>query len=415
MARGVVVLLAICTVVPMGCNRRESDRLVVATSWPRTDRLRIEAQFADWVAAGRPAEPRMGRIQWLILEPGADPARLAARRDPPDVLLGGPATSFDRLAETDRLAPLPLDHSPSWVVVRQARIRLAGPSPSPKEGRGATGSDVRNITFDDPRDDPISLAWAKGLLDRGRFREGYARLVREAGHPRRIGRQAGSAQAAVARGEAELAPRFVSESPAAGASESELWIEGVAILRDAPHPAHAEWFLEFLAATGRAGPVRRDLKSSIVADALLADLLGATLVDAQDELWAAWAVLERTGVPEDALRWMTEPPPWPPASIANMMSGGGERGMSMMETLAGQLAREPSVRGWLVRSWLSPTRLIDEKMLDELAIAADGDLGREPGFRDWLRAEWTVWARQRYRRVARLAASSGPWPVVGGR
>ncbi len=182
-------------------------------------------------------------------------------------------------------------------------------------------------------------------------------------------------------------------------------MEGVAILRNAPHPDHAESFLKFLAATGRAGPVRREPNASIVADALLADLLGATLVDAQDELWAAWAALKRADYPKHALGWMTEPPPWPPASIAKMLSGGGERGMSMMETLAGQLATGPSVRAWLVRSWLSPTRPIDETMLDELALAADGALCREPSFRDWLRAEWTVWARQRYRRVARLAAS----------
>ena len=139
MARGIVVLLAIGTFVPMGCHRWESDRLLVATSWPSAERLRIEAQFADWVAAARPAEPRTARLDWLILEPGDDPARLAARRDPPDILLGGPATSFDRLARTDRLAPLPFNDSPAWAVVRQARVRLAGPSPSPKEGRARHG------------------------------------------------------------------------------------------------------------------------------------------------------------------------------------------------------------------------------------------------------------------------------------
>ena len=119
------------------------------------------------------------------------------------------------------------------------------------------------------------------------------------------------------------------------------------------------------------GTVPREPEKSIVGDALLADLLGATLVHAQDELWVAWAVLKREGYPENALRWMTEPPPWPPASIAKMIGRRGESGMSMMETLAGQLATEPKVRAWLVRSWLSPTRLIDETMLDELA-AADG-------------------------------------------
>jgi hypothetical protein len=87
-----------------------------------------------------------------------------------------------------------------------------------------------------------------------------------------------------------------------------------------------------------------------------------------------------------------------------MIDEGGERGMAMIETLAGQIAIESTARAWLVRSWLAPGRLFDEDLLDELAVAADGRLCREPAFRDWLHAEWTVWARQRYRRVARLAS-----------
>ncbi len=179
------------------------------------------------------------------------------------------------------------------------------------------------------------------------------------------------------------------------------------MLRNAPHPDRAQLFLEFMVAIGQLEEVPREPEKSIVRDSLLADLLGSTLVDAQDELWAAWAVLKREDYPKNALRWMTEPPPWPPASIAKMIREGGERGMSMMETLAGQLATDPKIRAWLVRSWLSPTRLLDETMLDELASAADGKLCRESRIRDWLRAEWTDWARQRYRRVARLAATHG--------
>ena len=37
---------------------------------------------------------------------------------------------------------------------------------------------------------------------------------------------------------------------------------------------------------------------------LVADLLGATLVDAQDELWTAWKALERAGYPESARKWL---------------------------------------------------------------------------------------------------------------
>jgi hypothetical protein len=98
---------------------------------------------------------------------------------------------------------------------------------------------------------------------------------------------------------------------------------------------------------------------------------------------------------------MTEPPAWPPASITKILHREGEQAMSMVETLIGQIATDPEVRAWLLRSWLSPPRPIDAKRLDELALAADGRLMNEPRFRDWLRAEWTASARQRYRRVSR--------------
>ena len=78
--------------------------------------------------------------------------------------------------------------------------------------------------------------------------------------------------------------------------------------------------------------------------------------------------------------------------------------MALIETLAGELSPRPAVRGWLIRSWLSPPRLVDETLLAELAHAAEGRLIHEPRFRSWLRAEWTASARQRYRRVAKLAA-----------
>jgi hypothetical protein len=398
-ASAVLVALAAAVSAATGCGPPPSDRLVVATSWPSADRLRIEAAFARWTTAAAAAGRQPIQLDWLILSPGDDPAQLARRRRPPDVLLGGPDASFDRLARSHQLSPLPFEGSPSWSVARHSWIRLAGE-------REPTGRDDPIIAIDDPRDDPISLAWAKGLLGGDDFRDGYSRLVRVAGHRRRIGRQAGSAQAAVARGQADLAPRAVVEKPVAGASQGAPWIEGVAILGEAVHPEQARSFLRFLAETGVAGSAPSGSDDSTDADNLLADLLGATLVDAQDELWTAWSTLDREGYPENALRSMTEPPPWPPASVAKMMSGAGERGMSMVETLAGELATEPPVRAWLVRSWVSPQRLIDHAMLAELAGAAEGRLCHEPRFRDWLRAEWTAWARQRYRRVARLLNSS---------
>ncbi len=414
------VMFASIAFVPLGCGPQESDRLVVATSWPEADRLRIEEEFAGWVRTSNQDGLRSVRLEWLIITPGDNVDRLAVRRNPPDVLLGGPASTFERLGRMNRLSPLPIEGSPSWSVARRTSIRLAGSSrqslssgraikpqttPGPAGEIGPDAPDAATVAFDDPRNDPISLAWAKGLVRVVPFRDGYSRLIRLTGHSCRIGRQSGSARAAVDRGDADLAPAVITEAPTPGGSPVEPWVEGVAILASAPHPDRARLFLQFLGEAHHADSDHRIPENPAASSDLLAELLGATMVDAQDELWAAWTALEREGYPEHALRWLTEPPPWPPASVARMMTGAGEHGMPMVETLARQLATEPTVRAWLVRSWLSPRRQIDEKMIDEIARAADGRLLHEPRFRDWLREEWTAWARQRYRRVARLASS----------
>jgi hypothetical protein len=400
--RGLILGVGCLVAALSGCDGPAGDRLVVATSWTAADRHRIESEFARWLEqhpGPSPAGPI--RLDWLILSPGDDLVRLAARRGPPDVLLGGPAPAFDRLARAKRLVPLLIDGSPAWAVARRGVIRLVSGSSGTVET--ATATDSRGLAFDDPRHDPISLAWAEAQLAGGPFAEGYARLVRAAGTRRRIGRQPGSALAAVERGEAQVAPAVVLADPQEPEPVQIPWIEGVAILNDGRHPRQAAVFLEFLSKSGQTTPPppRPDPDEGDFHD-LLADLLGATLVDAQDEAWDAWSALERNGYPPVQLRSMTEPPPWPPASIAKILDRQDEPAMSMMETLAGQLATDPSVRSWLVRSWLSPPRLIDQHILEEFTRAADGRLIREPRFREWLRAEWTAWARQRYRRVLRV-------------
>ena len=188
-----------------------------------------------------------------------------------------------------------------------------------------------------------------------------------------------------------------------------IWDEGVAIVRGARHLEEAHAFLRFL--VSQAGSTPGHLLDPADLDAtsdLLADLLGATLVDAQDEL--AWACheLDRAAVAptSQTFGWLTEPPPWPPASIDRMQRRGGEKALALVEDLAGQIAPDPQKRLWLRESWLKPGRAVDGSLLSELSRAAGGRLVREPRFRAWLREEWTAWARQRYRRVARLAAGA---------
>jgi hypothetical protein len=401
-------LIGLFAVAP-GCEPAVSDPLVIATSWPAADRRRIETEFAGWLEQHSEASPRgRVRIDWLNLARGDDLEKLAGRRLPPDVLLGGPTPSYERLARAKRLSALPINGSPDWAVIRRAAIR---PVTASSEGHeSAAAADHRGVAFADPRNDPISLAWAQAQLARGGFREGYARLVEVAGYRPRIERQVGSVSASIDGEEAGLAARVIPSDRSPPGAASIAWTEGVAIVRAARHPDQALAFLKFLAATDRAGSMlTREERATADDHDLLADLLGATLVDAQDELWAAWAALQRAGLPPSQLRWMTEPPPWPPASIAKILTGQGEQSMTMVETLAGQLAPDPAARAWLISSLLSPPRLIDSQVLDELTRAADGCLFREPRFREWLRAEWTAWARQRYRRVLRVVASGrGP-------
>lgn len=385
---GRVLRFAVILAMLPGCDPTVRDGLVIATPWPAEDRARIAQGFGDWLAAsGRGPVP----IVWLVVDPGDDLSAMAGRRNPPDLLLGAPARDLDRLVRSGRLTPLPIAGSPAWAVAREGSI-------------GAKTATDR-LAFDDPRRDPIALAWAAGQLAEGRFADGYARLVREAGIHHRIGRRAGSSTAAVARGEVD---RAVSIDP--DGKGVIRWTQGVAIVAGSRHPEEARLFVKFLAETGEARPIppAPDRRSDATLE-LLADLLGSTLVDAQDELWTAWNVLERAGSPSAQLHALTEPPPWPPASIAKIVDREGGPAMAMIEALAGQIATEPASRAWLIKSWLSPRRSIDFSVLDDLTRANDGRLDREPRFRDWLRAEWTAWARQRYRRVVRAIENSrGP-------
>jgi hypothetical protein len=299
---------------------------------------------------------------------------------------------------------------------------------------------LHNVTFDDPRRDPVSRAWASSLIDSEHSLEGFAEIVRAAGSPRRIGRQPGAAQGAVERGVVELAPCWIAdgsnaetefEAPAenaprvAGADRlleapaPPRLVEGAAVVSRGSNQALAHEFLKFLAETRAAGPdpdgrtASRGLTDPALED-LVAELVGATLVDPQDELWAAWSALNRSGAgaPDQALKWMTEPPPWPPASIARLLARGDSDALSSVDALAQEIAPEAPVRVELMRSWLAAGRALDRDALSALAHLADGRLIAEPRFRAWLRAEWTVWARQRFRRVERIALARRPSSLI---
>jgi hypothetical protein len=180
-----------------------------------------------------------------------------------------------------------------------------------------------------------------------------------------------------------------------------------AVVPGSPHEDQARRFLE---AHRSEGPPDESPTSA----PLLADLLGATLVEAHEELLAASAALAgRDGPLVDRLRGLlVEAPPWPPASVQELRRD--DPSGALVDALAEQVAPGLEARYWLLQDWEAPSRPLDATTLEAIATAADGRLLREPRFRAWIRADWAAWARQRYRRVARqaeaLAASRGSPP-----
>ena len=85
--------LGLLAVVLTGCERPASSVLVVATSWPVKERVRMQSEFQKWQASSMPGAGQQPiSVQWLLLMAG-DPLEPVARlRRPPDVLLGGRAS-----------------------------------------------------------------------------------------------------------------------------------------------------------------------------------------------------------------------------------------------------------------------------------------------------------------------------------
>jgi hypothetical protein len=401
-----------------GCQGDAPGTLTIATSLPAADRARLEKGFAEWSARNGAS----ASIRWILLAPGDDQESVARHRRPPDVILVSSDSVYVRLPRAG-LVEIPTDEERGNLSARRGLLGLVCRA-------GGVTTAGRRITFDDLRRDPISFAWARACLGSGHdplslpgevvrprpgyfWADAYARLVRAAASHRPPGRQPGAALAAVERGEADAAPAVEPEpgGPLTFEHDVEQYepAEWAAIVKGGRNPQGARAFLRYLSDVNLGTQLAPTWPESADpdSDSLLADLLGATLVDAHDELVAAWSVLDRAGHPERAERWMTEPLPWPPASVGEILKRD-TNAMPLLETLAAQLAPDADVRAWLLRSWLSPPRSVDAALLDELAGAAGGRLVREPRFRAWLRAEWTASARQRYRRVARLTQWGPP-------
>jgi hypothetical protein len=328
----------------------DTDNLTIATSWPAAERVKIEEVYRKL------AIPHPSHVHWVLLAPGDDIARTVRRRPSLDLILGGPASAYALMAREGAIEGGGGERA-SWVEVHPTR-GLRNPS----------------VRSNDPRLDPLALSRYKTVLALGRtWSEVYGQLI--------------LSRLRLSKPEDEL-----SSGP----------VEGAAVVHGALHRAAAGRLLDQLAVRGQV-----EIESqNIEADSILADLLGAALLEAGDELHEARKAIEESGHPTVPESWMTQPPPWPPASVAQILLRE-TNALPLLETLAVQVAPEADARSWLMRSWLAPQRSVDDRLIAEIVAVANGRLAREPRFRAWLRSEWRAWAAQRYRRVARLARAQG--------
>jgi hypothetical protein len=335
-----------------GCGPSGEPALVIATTWAPSERARFESE-------GREASGDRRQVVWVILKPWENWESVVDRRGGVDLVLGGPATAFDRLARSGHFIPTSVPGLLPWSVIR--------PSKEYATIAKSTG---------DARVDPEFLSQAKQRLAAEGWPKGYEGLVRAA----------------------------LVQSPNRTIRESRS--EYVALVNGGPNPARARQWLKALEARLDARSPDFTRLRDVRSDDLLADLLGAALVDAGDELREAGSALVRYGHPTQAEAALGRRPPWPPASVAKLQAD--LNGQPMVETLLEQIAPDPESRRWLEASWSRPVSMIDGPLLAEIAAAADGKLALEPRFRAWLRGEWTAWTRQLYRRVARVAGGYVP-------
>ena len=171
--------------------------LRIGTSWSGPDRDHLVSRFDARTNGRQPI-----KLIWVELPPNAAADLKTISAAPFDVLLGGPVSSFQRLAEAGLLEPLDGLDSLTWLVARR-RMTTRG-SGSQREAPilsrhdAPLGLDDPRFGFDDPRVDPATLAWAAAELRKGSWRESYARLVvLFARSPRRPGWQSGSAAGAL--------------------------------------------------------------------------------------------------------------------------------------------------------------------------------------------------------------------------
>jgi hypothetical protein len=341
-----------------GCSDDRSP-VVIATPWDRATCRQFTALLAE-----SPGDP-MPSIRWVRLDSWDDPARLLDAGRTVHLLLGWPTAT---LAD--------LDQRNLFDEAEDAPFRCLGLEGS--EALPVLDADRRfsAILPGDPRIDPVARDQVARQLARAEGRDAELSLL-------------------------ELGASFIPGSADSPPDDPEARGFSVASIAASSHPG-AQALLDRL----RRGLLTEPLpiQTPLPVRTLVAELIGATIIDAGPELNRALQAIEQSPNPPLGRAVLAEPPPWPPDSIQRLTTNDPSS-QSMLKTLAEALADDPESRAWLLESWRTPPRPVDRALLDALATANDGRLLQSSRVLPWLRAEWTAWARPRFNQLARELAA----------
>lgn len=339
-------ILPLAVAALAGCGDAGPAPLLVVTSWDESERADAAARFEQ--AGG--AIP----IRWIVAGAEDDLLALAEQRRA-DAILGGSSWQHALWGQDGAIAV-----GPEGAPIRSAAA----------ECRIVIDDDRR---WGDPRVDAKLATWATRQLGTpgswpGRFPQLLRRVATGVDSP----------------GAARLED---------AGTEPADWVEVASATAWSARPEQARRFVDAIA-LDRAATSDPGEGDAII---LAADLLGALLTDAGEELRERWRKLSREVGEEEAARRLAGLPTWPPESVKALALAHPDDAESWLGTLAESLTSDAGTATWLVAQWMGPSRIADAEVLSEIAGARDGRLMREPRFRSWLRGEWAAWAQMRYR------------------
>ncbi len=195
------------------------------------------------------------------------------------------------------------------------------------------------------------MAWMESVLQRDSWAGGYVRLVRQARGARPPGRQTGAALAAVERGEVGMAPAVCAQSHKVDWDYEQIapWGYGVAVVRGGPHAAEARAFSKTFFGLFETPP------PTLSTGCPVFDRRSPWFNPGRGPRGACRRLVgARCGQRSRSPDPMDDAGPSLAARFGGEASRRSECDANGRDTRRARIAPEPTMRAWLLRSWLSP-------------------------------------------------------------